>query len=228
MTIANAETHSSGHVRGAQGLFVFHSAVLASWVVVQLYYRVVVRFAAMDQVFWFGVMSWCLIAAAPFVILNFARGRQGTSATFAYLGVAFALADLLGETLQFAPQFGLPALMPSDKGMAELVVRSVWVSCEFSLRSVVFIALWRSQVGASKWVWQAFFGLVALHWVGSILLFFRATEAYAAWWSNVPVVPLFSRFGWVLALTWMSLLVWLNRRVTVGQEPALANAASAQ
>jgi hypothetical protein len=197
-------------------------AVFASWVVVQLYYRVVVRFATMDQVFWFGVMSWCLIAVAPFVTLRFAQGQHGTrAATAAYVGVALAVVDLVGETLQFMPQLGLPALMPSDKGMTELVVRGLWVSCEFLMRSAVFVALWRCQVGAPRVVLFAFVGLVATHWVGAMISFLRVTEPYVAWWNGVPASAILVRGGWLLALTWMSLLVWLSYRVVTGRHSAV-------
>ena len=205
-----------------------HLGVSASWLANLLYYRVVMRFVTLNPGLWFGVMSWCLVAAAPLLILRFARERRGTpAATLAYIGVALAIVDLVGETLQFAPQLGLPALMPSDKDMTELVVRSVWVCCEFLMRGVVFLALWRCQVG-NKLVLYGFFGLVATHWVSAMVSFLRATEQYAAWWSNVPAAALLVRVGWMLSLLWMSLLVWLSYRVASGRHPGGSDAASAE
>lgn len=218
MAITNGPGNPAAPVSAARALLVFHLVLLASWAVVQLYYRVVSRFVTMDQVFWFGVMSWCLIAAAPFMVLRFARERRGTSAaSMAYAAVGFAIVDLVGETLQFAPQLGLPALVPSDKGLTELVVRGIWVSCEFLLRSAVFVALWRSQAGAPKLVSYAFFGLVATHWVGAMIAFLSVTAQFASWWNNQPAAMLLVRVGWVQGLTWLSILIWLNRRVVLGQ-----------
>jgi hypothetical protein len=204
-------------VSGARALLVFHSLLWTWWASVQFYYRVLMRRMPIDTAFWFGIVSWCLIATALVLFTRFARGRRGTpAAAFAQAAVVFALIDLIGETLQFAPQLGLPSVIPSDKSSTELLVRAVWVSCEFSLRISMFIALWRSQVGCNKFVRYAFLGLVLTQWASALLSSIPGNGHDPAWWTTQPVIPLLVRGSAALALMWLGLLICVNRRVARG------------
>jgi hypothetical protein len=103
--------------------------------------------------------------------------------------------------------------MPEGHDLTEFVVRVFWVSCEFAMRSAVFLALWRLQTSADRRWALAFFGLVAVHWVVAIISFARATEAYTAWWNAQPVALLLLRVSPWLGISWLAILVSLNHRV---------------
>src|SRR6187551_2553983 len=129
-------------VRGARALFVFHLALLSWWTFVQFYFRVVAHFVKFELPV--DLVNFIFIAIAPIVTTHFALGQRGTpSQTAARVVVVLAALDLLGELLQSAPHLGLPAIVPTDKGAAELLVRGIWVTCEFAMRGAMFIALFR-------------------------------------------------------------------------------------
>lgn len=208
-------------VPGARALFVFHLTLLCWWAFVQVYYRVAPRFVKADPSFVMGIVSLGLIAVALLVTAQFARSRRGTaSQTAARVAVALAVVDLLGETLQFAPRLGFPALLPSDGSTTELIVRGVWVSCEFAMRSAVFVALWRAQADLDPRLAQLFFALVALSFVATSISFARSMGPYQALFKALPFGALAGKLSLPLCLLWLALLVYLSRRAATGLHPA--------
>jgi hypothetical protein len=198
----------------ARQLLAFHLALLAFWACVQFHYRVVAKVVHVDPTFAFGVVSWALIALAFVLFARFAREGRGTlSARFASVAGLLASVDLVAETLQFAPQLGLSSVIPDDKHMAELLVRCAWASCEFAMRVAVFMALWHAQVGADKRVRSVFLGLVLLHWLLAITSFVILAEPFAAWSAAHSSWLRILKVGPFLGMTWLSMIVWVNRRV---------------
>lgn len=194
-----------------------HLTLFCWWGFGQVFSRVAPRFGAFDPTFSFGVVSLSLIAATLVVMLRFARALGGTPAErFARLAVALAIVDVVGEAMQFAPQLGLPVLMPEAKSSTELVVRVIWVSCEFGLRAATFVALWRSQSGADRRLPLVFFALVGAQWLLSLLAFAAATAAFGATLSALPGWGLARRAATWLCFPWMGILIWMSRRVAWG------------
>jgi hypothetical protein len=208
-------------VRGAHALFLFHLSLLSWWAFVQLYYRVVPRFVKADPSFWMGVVSLGLIATALVVTTQFARGRRGTaSETAARIAMALAVVDLIGETLQFAPRLGLPALMPSDKSTTELLVRGTWASCEFAMRIAMFVALWRAQADVDKRIVIAFFALIGVNILAAAISFLRSLGPFTEWGNALPLGALAVKVALPISLFWMAILVYLSRRAASGLHPA--------
>lgn len=205
---------SSATPQAARALFLFHVALFAWWAAGQLYYRVVARFFWRDPTLPFGVVSLALIVTCLVLTARFAAARRGTAAAGVLrLAVALAAVDVIGEALQFAPQLGLPALIPSDKSERELWVRGLWVSCEFGLRSATFVGLWRSQRGAPRHLPLLFAALVGAQWILALLSFAHATPAYAPHLDAAPLLLLFKLVPF-LSFTWLALLIWLSHRVS--------------
>jgi hypothetical protein len=225
VTVITKGRSAAAPVHWAHALFVFHLALFTWWAFSLVYFHVVRRLIlpSVDPTLPFGVISLTFIVMALVVTTHFALNRRGTAAqNLAWVAVALAAIDMLGETLQFGPQLGLPALVPSGKDMTELWVRGIWASCEFAMRSAVFVALWRSQTGAERRMRSLFFGLVGVHWVLAMISFARDTEPYAAWWSTQAGVRILIRLSPLIGLAWMGLLVWLSRRVAYGHDLAPA------
>lgn len=203
-----------GVVPGARALFAYHAVLFTWWVLSQVWYRVAARLGMGEPALPAGAVNLAIIVTALVVMLRFALGRRGTAAGgFAGLAAAMAAVDVIGETLQFAPLVGLPAFMPGDKSTVELLVRLIWVTCEFVMRTSIFVALWRSQTGA-PWIWPRLFaGLAGVHWVISVLAFARSTATFAPWWDAHAGLSRLLRVGPLLGLAWLLLIVLVNRRV---------------
>lgn len=197
----------------ALALFWLHLTIFAWWGFVQAFVRIALRFGLSDPTFPFGVVSLGLIATSLVLIARFARAAKGTAAQdVAKLAVAFATVDLVGESAHFAPQLGLPAVMPQAHSLAELAVLTTWVSCEFGLRCATFVALWRSQQGADRRLGIVFFVLIGVQWLLVLLTFTAATSAFAEL-SGMPGWALARRGANWLSFSWLPILIVLSRRV---------------
>ena len=206
---------------GARALFVFHLTLLSWWTFVQLYYRIVLRFVKSDPSFWMGVVSLGLIAAALIVTARFARGRRNTaSETAARVAVALAVVDLIGETLQFVPRLGLPALLPSDKSTSELLLRGAWFTCEYAMRCAMFVALWRAQANVDKRLVGLFFGLIGMNYLTTWIAFVRSMGPFTEFGNALPLGSLLAKINLPMSLLWLGILVYLSRRVARGLHPA--------
>lgn len=206
-------------VLGARALFVFHLALLSWWTFVQVYYRVAPRFVS-AAVFPMAVVSFALIVIALVVTAQFARGRRGTaSETAAQVAVALAVVDLIGETLQFAPRLGFPALLPNDKSTTELVVRGIWASGEFAMRCAMFVALWRAQAGVDKRIVLLFFTLIGVNYLASAISFLRGLGPFTAYWNAAPLGNLAAKIALPISPLWLAFIVYLSRRAASGLHP---------
>ncbi len=225
-SLTSLQQNRTNAPEGARALFVFHSSLLAFWVFVQVFHRVAPRSAVAVSKLPLGVASLLLIIASLIVTSVFARGQRGKPAEgIARVAVVLAGIDVICEALQLSPELGLPAFMPDKHDFTEFVVRAVWVSCEFAMRSAVFVALWRVQSGADRRYAYAFFGLVTLHWVLAMISFAKGTDSFAAWWNAQTAVLQLLRLGPWLGMAWLSILVWLSYRVASGRHPATSNRA---
>lgn len=207
-------------VPGARALFAFHFALLSWWAFVQLYYRIAPRFVKADPTFWMGVVSLGLIALALVLTTRFARGRRGTaSESAARVAAALAVVDLVGETLQFAPRLGLPALMPSDKSTTELLVRGTWASCEFAMRGAMFIALWRAQADVDRRIVALFCTLIGVNYLAAALSFLRALGPFTEFWRGLSATAPAGKLALEISIFWMAILVYLSWRAARGLHP---------
>jgi len=205
-------------VRGARALFVFHLALLSWWTFVQFYFRVVAHFVKFELPV--DLVNFIFIAIAPIVTTHFALGQRGTpSQTAARVVVVLAALDLLGELLQSAPHLGLPAIVPSDKGAAELLVRGVWVTCEFAMRGAMFIALFRAQADVDKRLVALFFVLLGVNYLATSLSFLRAIGPFTALGNALPLGSLAAKISIPMSPLWLSLIVYLNGRLARGRHP---------
>lgn len=187
---------------------------------VQFYYRVVQRFVKTDPAFPMAVVSLGLIVAALIMTTQFARGRQGTpSQTAARVAVVLAGVDLVAETLQFAPQLGFPALLPSDGSGRELLLRGLWVSCEFAMRCAMFIALWRAQANLDRGIAKLFFALIALSYLSTSIAFGRSMGGFRDFFNALPFGALAAKMSLPICTLWLALIVYVSRRAASGQHP---------
>jgi len=207
-------------VPGTRALFVFHLTLLSWWAFVQFYYRVVQRFVKGDPAFVMGIVSLGLIVTALIVTTQFARGCRGTrSQTAARLAVALAVVDLIAETLQFAPRLGFPAVLPSDGSTNELLLRGIWVSCEFAMRGAVFVALWRAQADVDPSVVRLFVALVGVSYLATSISFARSMGPFQPFFNAIPFGALAGKVSLPICLLWLGVLVYLSRRAASGLHP---------
>jgi hypothetical protein len=205
-------------VHGAHALFVFHLALFSWWAFVQVIYHVVLRFVKADPALLVDSVNLGLTVAAVVVTLRFAEGARGTAAeSAARFVVGFALVDLVADLLQFAPRLGLPEIIPSDKSSTELLVRCVWVACEFSLRSATFVTLRRAQAGVDARLALAFFALIGLNCVTTAVSFARSSGSATAYWNAQPFAARLVQISPLVSLAWLTILVFLSWRLAFGQ-----------
>ena len=215
-------------VPGARALFVFHLALLSWWLFVLICYYVVLRFVKVDPAFPLGVVSLGMIVTALIVFTRFARGRRGTaSETAARVAAALAIVDVIGESLQFAPRLGFPIVIPGDGSTAELVVRLVWASCEYSMRVAMFLALWRAQPELDKRLVRLFFALIGVNYLATWIAFTRAAGPLREFWSDVRLATLIGKLNMPMGLLWLSIIVYLSWRLARGSS-ANASAVTAR